>query len=290
MRRLRTHKYMVTFAAAILSLAALAGCGESDGSVDESDPYADRGVGKLSFYADGGDAAREGLFSVDGWQITFEHVWVNVSEFTAYQEPIDSDDAAKHFGHPHEDIPDEAAHETLPVTDMIDLVAGDAPVWIDEIGDAPAGNYNFVNFTIEQAGQGDFAGYAMVLSGVAHKGSRVVNFDIPIAYEMRFTECEHHADDPHAGVVESGGEGQVTLTMHLDHLFGDGFGNESKHQVNTIALGFEPFAQAAQAYDGQIDMIPAKDLLSPDLYAVFLAALEASGHAGDGHCRVVPTD
>ena len=41
--------------------------------------------GKLILHANGEDFVREGFTSKDGWQISFEHVYVNLADVTAYQ-------------------------------------------------------------------------------------------------------------------------------------------------------------------------------------------------------------
>jgi len=42
-------------------------------------------TGNLKFYANGEDFVRQGFVSKDGWAITFDHVYINLSDIAAYQ-------------------------------------------------------------------------------------------------------------------------------------------------------------------------------------------------------------
>ncbi|MCB1154684.1 hypothetical protein KDL45_13600 [bacterium] len=261
--------------------AAACGGDDGDGFDASDDGAAGRGSGELTFYVSGEDLVTDGFMSKDEWWIRFDHFWVNIAEFTAYQEPIET----KHMGHPHEDIPTDAAHETVPVTQMLDLAA-EGRLMLSRVEDAPAGNYNFVNFTLAPSPDGDLAGYSMVMTGSAQKNGRVVEFAIPVSTQLKYVDCEHRETDPYAGVVEPGGEGEVEITLHVDHLFGNAQHTEHAHVVNNLALGFEPFAEYAAENGYVIDMAPVEEILDADDYAAFIEALREAGHSGEGHCSV----
>ncbi|MCB0155088.1 MAG: DUF4382 domain-containing protein, partial [Anaerolineae bacterium] len=95
------------------------------------------GIGTLEFRANGEDFVRQGFTSKDGWAISFEHVYVTVSDITAYQTDP-----------PYEPEEGAALNATtvveVPGVYTIDLAAGDddaEPIFVAEAA-VPAGQYN----------------------------------------------------------------------------------------------------------------------------------------------------
>ncbi|RYD06121.1 hypothetical protein N752_06215 [Desulforamulus aquiferis] len=77
-------KNIITLAFMII-LLAVTGCSNSNSQGESKEQPAGKKVGTLQFMANGEDFIREGFISKDGWALTFEHVYVNLSEITAYQ-------------------------------------------------------------------------------------------------------------------------------------------------------------------------------------------------------------
>jgi hypothetical protein len=264
------------------ALMALSGCGD-----DDDDDDGEVGSGTLEFYANGEEFIRDGFIGKTGWAIEFDHFYVNLLGPTAYQVAESNSEAltAKHAGHPHEDIPEGAAHEALTDIYYLDLHEGDGPQLVDAVSDAPAGNYNYSTFSITQAQSGEYAGYSIIMAGSAAKDEEVIDFTIKLTEQMTFTSCHQEVDDEFAGVVEDGGTGSVEMTFHSDHLFGDADeALDDPLSVNPGAVGFQPFADMAVAGVLDIDQLDMAANMDPDTFGVFLAALYTLGHSGEGHC------
>lgn len=272
---------MMAVASAAIALPA---CGDDD----DDDDAADAGSGTLEFYANGESFIRDGFVTKDGWTIGFDHFYVNYAGLTGIQ--VAESDAAlsvppKHAGHPHNDIPEGAAHLAATGAFWMDLAAGDDRSFITKVEDAPAGNYNYANFEVIHTAEGEYAGQSIVMIGSASKDADTVPFIIRLDEQMVFSACHQEVDDEYAGVVEDGGTGSVEITFHSDHIFGDESTLDDPDSVNPYALGFGPIA--ALAVDGALDLTQS-DLangLSGDDYLVFIDALRTTGHSGEGHCN-----
>lgn len=277
--------------ALVLSITALSpACGDDDDDDDKA-------TGSLDFVANGEDFIRDGFTGKTGWTIAFDHFYVTLEGPTAFQvaqeslghapEPIAAPGnyAPAHAGHPHEEIPEGAAHEALTGTYWIDLHEGPDPILVDTIAITPIGNYNYLNFSMVQAAQGEFAGYAIIMIGSATKDADTVAFTIKLTEQMTFSDCHQEVDDENAGVVEPGGAGSVEMTFHSDHLFGDYDDLGNPDGVNPIALGFQPFADMAEGGVLDCDQDQMAKVMTADDYATFLAALYTLGHSGEGHCE-----
>src|SRR5690606_37725354 len=93
-------------------------------------------LGTLEFRANGEDFVRQGFTSKDGWAISFEHVYVTVSDITAYQTDPPYE--------PGEGGLRSVTAAGLPGPYTIDLAAGDdeaEPIFIDQLF-PPTGQYN----------------------------------------------------------------------------------------------------------------------------------------------------
>lgn len=218
-------------------------------------------TGTLQFYANGEDFVRQGFVSKDGWSIQFDHVYITLSDISAYQTdpPYDPESGA--------DIDGEVAvglHEMYTV----DLAKGgeDAPpILVDEVPDAPTGHYNAISWNMARAESGPRAGHSLVMVGAAQKDGQAVDFTIEIDEECEYN-CGEYVGDERKGILEEGGTAELEMTFHFDHIFGDAE-LPASDPLNAGAVGFGPFAEGAEGHE-VIDM----------------AAMHL-GHVGEGHCH-----
>ena len=234
------------------------------------------GVGTLELRANGEDSVREGFVTKDGWAISFDHVYVTLANVTAHQTnpPFDA----------LSDSPLEAQVSVgLAGGHTVDLAAGDEdaePILIGTTS-ASAGRYNALSWDMVKATTGPAQGAAVLLVGTASKEGTELPFTIRLEQESSET-CGDFIGDERKGILEDGGIAQLEATFHFDHLFGDGEAAPDD-EINTGALGFEPFARLAS--DGTV----AADLaaIQAGFSAEELALLEEMhlSHVGEGHCR-----
>ena len=221
-------------------------------------------AGTLKFYANGEDLATEGFLAPkltrDGWTLTFSHIFVTLSEITAYQAdpPYDA-----HAGGPIAATTSVA----LGGTHTIDLVMQADENSLVLVGEtpAPAGHYNAISWKMTRAGEGMLAGYSMVLTGKAEKDGQTVNFQL-YSSEERTYHCGEFVGDERKGFLEQGGLADLEMTFHLDHIFGRA-DKPVDDEMNIEALGFAPFADGAKRHVLKLDGLHI-------------------GHAGEGHCSV----
>ena len=281
---MKATKHLMLLTAFLLLVGALVfaitACGDDD---DDDD---DDAVGSLEFYANGEEFIRDGFTSMDGWRIDFTHFWVYLQGFTAYQYVEESTEEQKilpaHAGHPHEDIPEGTAHETLLDTYAIDLALGEDRTLVDTIDDAPVGNYNYIAFNMVQGNEG----FSIIMQGTASKGEDSIDFTIQLTEEMTFSSCHQEVDDEYAGVVDEGGLGTVESTFHSDHVFGDEETLGEEDSVNEIALGFQAIYDLMT--DLGVNSVTQQDLadgLGGEDYLTFMEAVKTLGHSGEGHCE-----
>lgn len=235
-------------------------------------------TGTLQLVANGEDFIRQGFVTKDGWEMSFDHVYITLADVTAYQtDPPFDPEAGKEI---------EASQQvSLDQPQTVDLAAGDDnadPVLIKEI-EAPAGRYNALSWQMVPASSGEAEGYPLVLDGTATKDGRTIDFVIKMSPELAFT-CGDYVGEARKGILEPGGSADLEATFHFDHLFGDAEA-PAEDEINTGALGFEPFAALAQ--DGQLDVESAtlQERLPAADYSKLLGILPSLGHVGEGHCE-----
>ncbi len=258
-----------SFALVLLLVLLLLSCGPGE-------------TGTLQFKANGEDFVRQGLVSRDGWQITFEHIYVNLADLRAYQTDPPYD--AHQGGTPQ-------AHKTVHLAGpyLVDLAEGDGnapPILVAQAEDAPAGHYNALSWTMPRASEGLIQGYSMVLLGHAEKEGRMVSFTLRVERGYAYT-CAEYVGDERKGFLSPGGAADLELTFHLDHIFGDA-GLPADDDLNQEAIGFEPFAVLAR--DGVVDMTMSEleaEMFAGD-YTRLERALTTLGHVGEGHCNSGP--
>lgn len=235
-------------------------------------------TGTLQIRANGEDFVRQGFVSKDGWEISFEHVYVNLADLTAYQTDPPYDPQAGG---------ELKASQEAKVNEVktIDLAAGDEnaePVLVDEI-EAPAGRYNALSWEMVNAPSGVASGYAMVIQGVATKDGETVNFTLNVDQELAFS-CGDFVGDERKGILEPGGTAEVEATFHFDHLFGNGDAAPDD-EINTGALGFQPLADLAESGEFTADTADLEQNLAAEDYNKLIEILPSLGHVGEGHCE-----
>jgi hypothetical protein len=242
-------KILFPFMALVVLAAMLGGCTGS------------KATGTLQFYANGEDFVRQGFVSKDGWSITFDHVYITLSDIAAYQTepPYDATSG---------DNIDPAATVALEGAYTIDLAEGDAnadPLLVAEVADVAVGHYNAVAWKMSQASSGPAAGHSLVIIGAAEKDGETLDFTLNIDEECEY-QCGEYVGDIRKGIVEENGTADVEMTFHFDHIFGDG-DLPADDELNLAAVGFQPFA------DGQ------------DAATVINMTEMHLGHVGEGHCH-----
>jgi hypothetical protein len=201
------------------------------------------------------------------------------------------------------------------------------------------GNYNTINFSLkpvefsggqytgrcpamteeecEEAAWGMVAGdvtYTIRMTGTATcdgaqvcGAEEIVGFDIlllPVKYGnpyesgLAWSSCAW-VGDGQPGLVTANGTGEIEMTFHSDHIFGDAEGDA---EINDFAPGFGPFALLAQAsgsckagedrcivateeevYDGWFDLRDTHPEMEY-VYGMLIYSLGTVGHCGEGHC------
>lgn len=239
----------------------------------------DTPVSTLEFRANGEDFVRQGFVSKDGWSIQFDHVFVALSRIRAYQTNPPYDPFSG-------ELTRSAVMVGLPGQVVIDLAEGGetaALLLIGTVEDAPMGYYNAISFEMSPALEGDHAGNTLVIDGTAAREGQSVDFVIRVDESSSY-DCGAYIGDERKGILQEGAPGEVELTFHFDHLFGDA-GTPLEDSLNTLAPGFDMFA--ALAVDGVLD-VTLSDLeagLSAENYQMVTEILPTLGHTGEGHCH-----
>ncbi len=236
--------------------------------------------GILEIRASGEDRAVEGFTSKDGWELSFDHIYVTFDEVTAFQSDPPFDAQA--------DDSIQAVQEVrLPELTTVDLTADpddEDSVLIDEVA-APAGRYNALSWKMAQATDGPAEGYSMVFQGTATRDGETIDFTLKMSPEFTYT-CGDFIGDERKGILEADSMADLQATFHLDHLFGDA-GKADDDSTNLMALGFDPLANLAE--DGVVDVSTdeLEELLSEEEYAMLTdMVIPELGHVGEGHCQV----
>jgi hypothetical protein len=177
-------------------------------------------AGTLTFFASGEELATEGFqaprLTKDGWALTFSHIFVTLTDITAYQTDPPYD--------PHQggSITGQDLRSTLQGTHTLDLVMSaqeDTRVLVGAVMDAPAGHYNALSWRMTKATEGILAGYSMVLTGTAEKDGVSIPFQL-YSEEERTYRCGEYVGDERKGLLAEKGIADLEMTFHLDHIFG----------------------------------------------------------------------
>ncbi|MGF1604504.1 MAG: DUF4382 domain-containing protein [Thermosynechococcaceae cyanobacterium] len=243
----------------------------------DSESPAESGAGTLQVKANGEDFVRQGFTSKDGWKISFDHVYVNLEDVTAYQTDPPFDPDAKD--------PLQAKSEVTIPAQTVDLAAGDesaSPIAVGET-EAPAGQYNALAWKMSKATEGPAAGQTLMLVGQASKDGQTVDFTLNVDREFAYT-CGEFVGDERKGVVQPNEAADLEATFHFDHVFGDGE-LPADDELNADALGFAPLAALADGPSLKADWATLKQRLDPKDFQALESALVGLGHVGEGHCR-----
>ncbi len=255
----------------VLASVIFAGCGPVTSQQTEK--------GTLRFYANGEDFVRQGFVSKDGWSISFNHVYVTLTEITGYQTDPPYD--------PHSGSEIQYTHIlALDKARTVDLAQGgeDAlPILVVESPSAPVGHYNALAWKMIPAADGPSAGYSLVMVGQAEKNGRSIDFTIKVEKEFAYT-CGEYVGDERKGFLDQDSVADLDMTFHFDHVFGDA-DTPPDDALNANALGFEPLAEIAEGGSLNVDMAVLQARLSAQDYQTLADILPTLGHAGEGHCH-----
>jgi hypothetical protein len=222
-------------------------------------------AGTLTFFASGEELATEGFqaprLTKDGWSLTFSHIFITLTDITAYQTdpPYDAHQGGAITGQP------QVALQGTHSLDLVMSAQEDTRVLVSAIADAPAGHYNALSWRMTKATEGILAGYSMVLTGTAEKDGTIIPFQL-YSDEERTYRCGEYVGDQRKGLLPEKGIADLEMTFHLDHIFGRA-DKPADDTMNSEALGFAPFADGGKKH------------------TLALRGLHI-GHAGEGHCSV----
>lgn len=260
----------------MFSMGVFAGCA-SEADKDAA-KEAETEAGTLAFMANGEDFVRQGFTSKDGWAISFDHLYVNLADVTAYQTdpPYDAESGDKI---------EAVASVALEGAHTVDLAEGDENTERILVGkvEAPAGHYNAISWKLANATEGPAQGSNLVIIGKAEKDGQVIDFNIKVDKEYEYSAGEYVGDE-RKGIVAAGQEADVEMTFHMDHIFGDA-DTPADDGLNVGALGFDPLAALAQDGGVDVDMAGLEEGLTAEEYSKWLEILPTLGHVGEGHAH-----
>ena len=224
------------------------------------------GKGNIVFTANGEDFVRQGFTDKQGWKISFERLYVNIVDPTAYKPGGESPAALK------------GAH-------WIDLAAGDAaaaPLVVGSLPEVSAGNYQSLRFSIRRAAAGALEGFSIVMIGQAAGKGENIGFTIKLDEEMDFHGRDGYVGDEVKGLLKPGESAEVEMTFHFDHIFGDIEAAQDDH-INTGSVGFDFFRLFAE---GNTVDVTQEEMKKTAGYSTLVKAVWSLGHLGEGHCDV----
>ncbi|MCF8011508.1 MAG: DUF4382 domain-containing protein [Clostridiales bacterium] len=266
-------------------LAVVSGCSSGENSQQDKEQTSKQveqkeQTGTLHFKANGEDFVRQGFTSKDGWDIAFEHVYVNLAAVTGYQsEPAyKAEDGGKI--QPKNKVALSEAH-------VVDLAKGSEnadPILVGQVEDVPVGHYNAISWKMVHAETGPSKGYSLAVTGEAVKDGKTVNFTIKDGTEYKYTGGEYIGDE-RKGFVKEGEKAELEMTFHFDHVFGDA-GAPADGGLNAAAPGFDPFAEAAENGTLNASISELEDKMCSEDYKMLKNVLPTLGHVGEGHCHV----
>jgi hypothetical protein len=241
--------------------------------------------GTLNLVANGEDFVRQGFITKDGWQINFDRLDVNLSNITAYQVEggFDAQQEQK-----MENLASQPKVTLLTEPQVVDLAQGEAdakPIIITTTP-VPSGLYNAIAWQIDTAPENSpLAGKTMVLQGTATKEQQEINFNISLNRPIKYL-CGEYIGEERKGIISAGEAGELEITFHFDHLFGDSE-TSADDDLNLNALGFEPLAKLAYGDRLTIDDPSLFQQLSPQDQEKLTQAIIGLGHVGEGHCQLI---
>lgn len=217
--------------------------------------------GTLKFIANGEDFVKQGFIDKDGWDISFEHVYINLCDVKAYSENNETVALNKDYFIDLKKVGEFESKSALPT------------------------EYQGIGFSLKKAKSGEYKEYSIVMIGTAKKNNEKIDFTIKIDEELKWDCPDGYVGDEIKGIVEKEKEADVEATFHFDHIFGDIEADADDH-INTESVGFDYFALFVE--NGKLD-ITQKDLLNKTnktMYDKFVKSLSTLGHVGEGHCHI----
>jgi hypothetical protein len=265
----------LTVLIAAASLAGLTACGKGESretaktplSADTTPRAEDAAAeGAVVFTANGEDFVRRGFVDKQGWSISFDNLYVNIVDPTAY-------------------VPDTGEQVVLEGSHWVDLAEGSAeaePIVLGSAEQVAPDNYQALRFAVERVSGGFYAGSSIVMVGTASRGGKQVPFTIRLDEEMVFDGREGYVGEELKGLLQPGSVTDVEMTFHFDHVFGDAEAETDDH-INAGSVGFDFFYAFADA--GVVD-VGQEELKGAEGYGTLLQAVWSLGHLGEGHCEV----
>jgi hypothetical protein len=274
---LKRHRTVFLVALSLLLALLVAGFGcksDAAAAAKESDIIAD--IGTLAFVANGEDFVREGMSSKESWNLNFDHAYITLSDIKAYQTdpPYDTDQG---WDFDYKEMVELAGKFTI---DLASPTADPAPV--GQTGDAPAGHYNAISWTMARADSGPSEGYALLIVGTGEKDGQIINFTIGIEQEVAYLGGDYVGDE-RKGILNPGGSAEIEMTFHFDHLFGTDE-EDPDDPMNLGALGFAPLAEMAEGGSIEVNMSSLRKSLDASDFGLIEGILLHFGHVGEGHC------
>jgi len=222
-------------------------------------------TGTIIFTANGEDFVRKGFIDKQGWSISFDRLYINLLDPTAYMSSGQS--------------------AVLKGAYWVDLAAGHdeaEPVEIGRLSEIPAENYQGLKFKIRKKSSGTFKDCSMVLIGRAEKKDLSVPFIIRLEEEMDFNGSEGYVGEELKGTLLPGKVTSVEMTFHFDHIFGNLEAAADDH-INAGSVGFDFFNRFAR--NGKVDLCQS-EMKKAAFYNTLIRAIWTLGHLGEGHCDV----
>lgn len=260
------HTKWVLFAINLVYIAT--GCAQRNPEIS---------TGYLQLVANGEAFIHEGLVTKDGWELEFERVTLNLDAVVASQRgAIAPGD--------HQNTQQES--KTVILVDdpvVVNLTEGKAGAVTVVTRDAvPTGAYNAIAWQL--VSQPDTP--AIQLLGIARKNDTTLNFQLQFDHSLTYL-CGEYVGDQRKGLVKVAETGELEVTTHWDHLFGNG--RAAPHEdINIQALGFTPIAAFEDEGTVKITYSELMQKLSPDHAELLNKTLQGLGHVGEGHCDHPP--
>ena len=224
-------------------------------------------TGTIIFTANGEDFVRQGFVDKQGWNISFDNLYVNIVDPVAYMAG------------------GEKLEVALTGEYWIDLAQGDEnadPITVGKLDNVKAGNYQSLRFKLKKASEGDYKGFSVVMIGTASKEDKSIPFTIKLDEEMDYDGKEGFVGDEIKGMLKAGDTTTVEMTFHFDHIFGDKEAPDDDH-INTGSVGFDFFNPFSK--EGKVDVIQ-EDMKTAKEFKTLVQAMWTLGHLGEGHCEV----
>lgn len=233
--------------------------------------------GTLNFKTNGEDFIKNGFVTKDGWTMDFDEVLLSLDNVSAYilETPYDAFSET--------DIDSSGYYVSLDNPVISDLTLDGDDSIIASVNTV-TGHYNAISWDMVKMTDGDFKGYSLVLVGTAKKDDLTVPFTIKFTDELNFQGGEFIGESRN-GFISSDSSGEIEMTYHIDHMFGD-YDLDENDSLNTGALGFEPFYNAYISLNlttFDLDSLAMENSFSSEDLEKLNDIMYSLGHVGEGH-------